>query len=203
MTPYDFALLAQEAYQAKPDIGTGLTASCCIVRDVADGRVIAFPGTDSVADLLTDFSVDTQVPPLIGPLHGGFWQAYAVIKQRIIEATAGADNVIFVGHSLGAALAEVAAADYIANGNNFVSAVYAFAPPKISPTNQIACILRGTPIFQYRNGNDIVPTVPPAWYHATSAFDSIGTPAWPFLNLADHKLDRYISALQNGYPVPH
>jgi triacylglycerol lipase len=196
MTPHDFALLAQAAYDDAPDIGVSKEASCAIVRDVDAGRVIAFPGTDSVADLLTDFNIDSASAPMIGPLHDGFWTAYARIKPAILAAAAG-HKIIFVGHSLGAALAEVAAADFVANGNA-VEAVYAFAPPRISPRSMVAHILRDTQVNQYRKGNDIVPTVPPLWFHGSMSMVQIGTPAWPFPNLKDHELAGYIAALDNG-----
>lgn len=196
MTPLDAALLAQAAYDDTPDIGTAKSAGCCIVRDADVGRVIAFPGTDSFTDLLTDFSVGTDAPPLLGPVHGGFWSAYASIKEQIIEAVSG-HLVVFIGHSLGAALATIAAADFRANGNPVVG-VYAFAPPKVSPSQAIANVLVKTPVFQYRKGNDIVPTVPPAWFHGSRLMKPIGQPSYPFLNLKDHALAGYISALQNG-----
>ncbi len=47
MIPRDYALLAQEAYRAKPDIGSAPGPPCAIVRDTAGGLVIAFPGTDT------------------------------------------------------------------------------------------------------------------------------------------------------------
>jgi hypothetical protein len=47
LLPSDYALIAQEAYVAKPDIGSSPGPSCAIVRDTAAGRVIAFPGMDS------------------------------------------------------------------------------------------------------------------------------------------------------------
>ena len=196
MTPFDAALLAQAAYDDAPDIGTAKSPGCCIVRDVDVGRVIAFPGTDSFGDLLTDFSIATDAPALLGPVHGGFWKAYASIKAQIIEAASG-HLVTFVGHSLGAALATIAAADFRANGNPVVG-VYAFAPPKVSPGQVLASVLLNTPVNQYRKGNDIVPTVPPAWFHGSPVMNSIGQPCYPFLNLKDHALAGYISALQNG-----
>lgn len=197
MTPYDFALIAQEAYNAAPDIGSADGASAAIVRDVATGRVIAFPGTDSVADLLTDFDVTPDTAPLLGPLHGGFWQAYAKIKADILAAASGHRPVMFVGHSLGAALATIAAADFVANGNA-VGGVYAFAPPRIAPGSTVATILRSTPVYQYRKGNDIVPTVPPLWFHGSMCMIEIGQAALPFPNLKDHELAGYIAALNNG-----
>lgn len=192
MSPYDYALLAQEAYSASPDIGAGTGPSCAIVRDVADGRVIAFPGTDSVADLLADFDVKPDPVPFLGHVHGGFWNAYQAIQQEVIEAIAG-NSVIFVGHSLGAALAIVAAASFVANGNP-VKAVWGFAPPRVSPDARISSVLAGTHMNLYRNGNDAVPAVPPIWPQSGSLIQ-IGKASLPFINLKDHSLSRYIAAL--------
>lgn len=192
MNARDYALLAQEAYSAPHDIGNGSGPSCAIVRDVADGRVIAFPGTDSVADLLADFDVKPDPVPFLGHVHGGFWNAYQAIQQEVIDAVAG-DPVIFVGHSLGAALAIVAAASFVANGN-LVKAVWGFAPPRVSPDISISSVLAGTHMNLYRNGNDAVPAVPPMWPQSGSLIQ-IGKASLPFINLKDHSLSRYIAAL--------
>lgn len=195
MSPIDFALLAQAAYDDAPDIGSG--ASSAIVRDTEAGRAIAFPGTDSWGDLLTDFTVAPDAAPLLGPVHGGFWAAYAAMKQQVIEAASGHDSIIFVGHSLGAALATLAAADFVANGNA-INSVYAFAPPRVSPISMVSMVLQSTPVYQYRKGNDIVPIVPPLWFHGSMNVVPIGQAAYPFPNLKDHALAGYIAALQNG-----
>lgn len=55
MTPRDFALLAQEAYSAKPDIGKADSASRAIVRQTAGG--------------------------LVGQVHHGFWKAWGAIAS--------------------------------------------------------------------------------------------------------------------------
>lgn len=192
MNARDYALLAQEAYSAPHDIGGGSGPSCAIVRDVADGRVIAFPGTDSVADLLADFDVKPDPVPFLGHVHGGFWNAYQAIQQEVIDAVSG-NPVIFVGHSLGAALAIVAAASFVANGNP-VKAVWGFAPPRVSPDASISSVLAGTHMNLYRNGNDAVPAVPPMWPQSGSLIQ-IGKASLPFINLKDHSLSRYIAAL--------
>ena len=192
MIALDFALIAQEAYSTTPDIGVARGPSCAIVRDVADGRVIAFPGTDSVADLLADFDVRPDPVPFLGHVHGGFWSAYLAIQREIIDAASGRE-VIFVGHSLGAALAIVAAASFVSNGNP-VKAVWGFAPPRVSPDSGIAAVLSKTPTTLYRNGNDAVPAVPPLWPQSGSLIQ-IGKAALPFINLKDHALSRYIDAL--------
>lgn len=192
MIPRDFALLAQEAYSATPDIGVARGPSCAIVRDVADGRVIAFPGTDSVADLMADFDVKPDPVPFLGHVHGGFWSAYLAIQSEVIAAASG-HEVIFVGHSLGAALAIVAAASFVSNGNP-VKAVWGFAPPRVSPEPSVAAVLSKTPTTLYRNGNDAVPAVPPMWPQSGSLIQ-IGKASLPFINLKDHALSRYIAAL--------
>lgn len=192
MNARDYAMLAQEAYSAPHDIGNGNGPSCAIVRDVADGRVIAFPGTDSVADLLADFDVKPDPVPFLGHVHGGFWNAYQAIQQEVTNAVAG-NPVIFVGHSLGAALAIVAAASFVANGNP-VKAVWGFAPPRVSPDASISSVLAGTHMNLYRNGNDAVPAVPPMWPQSGSLIQ-IGKASLPFINLKDHSLSRYIAAL--------
>ncbi|KWN80885.1 lipase [Burkholderia ubonensis] len=192
MTPRDFAILAQEAYKAKPDIGSAPGPSCAIVRQTLAGLVIAFPGTDSFADLLADFDVKPDPVPFLGHVHGGFWDAYAAIQDEVIAA-AGGQEVIFVGHSLGAALAIVAAASFVANGNS-VKAVWGFAPPRVSPEPNISTVLAKTPMALYRNGNDAVPAVPPLWPQSGS-LTQIGKAALPFINFKDHALTRYIDAL--------
>ena len=192
LLPVDYARLAQEAYSAKPDIGSAPGPSCAIVRKTADGLVIAFPGTDSVADLLADFDVKPDPVPLLGHVHGGFWSAYLAIQNEVIAAASGQD-VIFVGHSLGAALAVVAAASFVANGNP-VKAVWGFAPPRVSPEPCISTVLAKTPMALYRNGNDAVPAVPPLWPQSGSLIQ-IGKASLPFINLKDHALERYIAAV--------
>ena len=192
MTPRAYALLAQEAYSAKPDIGSAPGPSCAIVRQTPDGLVIAFPGTDSFSDLLTDFDVKPDPVPFLGHVHGGFWDAYASIQDDVIAAASG-QEVIFVGHSLGAALAIVAAASFVANGNS-VKAIWGFAPPRVSPDQCISSVLAKTPMALYRNGNDAVPAVPPLWPQSGSMIQ-IGKAALPFINLKDHALARYINAL--------
>ncbi|CAJ2711987.1 lipase family protein [Burkholderia pseudomallei] len=192
MTPHDYALLAQEAYTAKPDIGSAPGPSCAIVRQTPAGLVIAFPGTDSFADLLADFDVTPDAVPGLGHVHGGFWNAYAAIQGEVIAAASG-QEVIFVGHSLGAALAIVSAASFVANGNP-VKAVWGFAPPRVSPEPSISAVLAKTPMALYRNGNDAVPAVPPLWPQSGSLIQ-IGKAALPFINLKDHALARYINAL--------
>lgn len=192
MTPHDFALLAQEAYSAAPDIGKPESASRAIVRNTAAGLVVAFPGTDNGECVLADLDAIAEPVPGAGNLHRGFWQSWQAISVDVLAAINGG-AVTLVGHSLGAAIAIMAAIEMTSAGNP-PAGVYGFAPPRVSTTLTARALLAKVPMRLYRNGNDLVPDLPPGWKHA-GVLEQIGKPALPFPNVVDHKIARSIAAL--------
>ena len=192
LTARDYALLAQEAYTAAPDIGKADSASRAIVRQTAAGLVVAFRGSDNADSWLTDFDIETVDVPGAGKFHAGFWRAWRAIATDVLASIDGRP-VTFVGHSLGAALCIAAALDTTISGNPPV-AVYGFEPPRVSPDMGTRVALRRVDMRLYRNGLDIVPTVPPDWRHAAPLI-RIGKPALPIVNTIDHELGRVIAAL--------
>lgn len=197
MTPYDYALIAQQAYSADPDIGEEDTASRAIVRNTSDGLCIAFPGTDNLACWIADLDAHMITVDGIGPVHHGFWKAWTAIADKVID-TVGGQPVTLVGHSLGAAIAIMAAAAMTAAGAPPV-AVYGFEPPRVSSDMSIRTLLAGVPVHLYRNGNDLVPTVPWGCYHAALLI-GIGRALLPIPNVQDHMMTRVLSALNPGTP---
>ncbi|WP_069705177.1 lipase family protein [Burkholderia seminalis] len=192
MTPRDYALLAQEAYSAKPDIGKADSASRAIVRLTAAGLVVAFPGTDNLDCVAADLDAHPIDVIGIGQVHHGFWKAWGAIAVDVLAAIDGRP-VTLVGHSLGAAIAIMAAAAMVVGGNP-PAAVYGFEPPRVSTNGSVAAVLEKVPINLYKNGNDIVPDLPPGWCHAGS-IQQIGRPTLPFANVTDHAIARVIEAL--------
>lgn len=192
MTPREYALLAQEAYDAPPDIGKADSASRAIVRQTAGGLVIAFRGSDNADSWETDFDVETVDVPGAGKFHAGFWRAYQAIATDVLAAVKG-QPVTLVGHSLGGALAIAAALDMTLSGNP-PAAVFGFEPPRVSPDMSARVVLSHVDVRLYRNGLDIVPTLPLDWRHA-AALIRIGKPALPIPNTIDHELARVIAAL--------
>lgn len=192
MTPRDYALLAQEAYSATPDIGNADSASRAIVRHTDVGLCVAFPGTDNLVCWLADLNALPTSVAGVGDVHRGFWQAWLTISASVVAAIDG-NPVTLVGHSLGAAIALLAAAQMTINGNPPV-AVYAFEPPRVSPGMAARTLLANVPLHLYRNGLDLVPDVPLGWQHA-ALLTQIGKPALPIPNISDHSMERVIAAL--------
>ena len=192
MTPRDFALIAQEAYNAPPDIGQSDSASRAIVRHTDAGLVIAFPGTDNAACFAADFDIEPFDVDGIGKVYRGFWNAWDAISLPVLGAIAG-QTVTLVGHSLGAAMA-ICAAAYMAVGGNAPAAVFAFEPPRVGDDMGIRTALARVPLYLFRNGNDMVTDLPPEGHHP-AMLTPIGSPAFPFPNLADHAIAKVIAAL--------
>jgi hypothetical protein len=195
MNARDFALLAQEAYSAKPDIGEADSASRAIIRQTAAGLCIAFPGTDNAACWVTDLNAVPVSVPGVGEVHRGFQQAWEAISLPVLAAVAG-QPVTLIGHSLGAAIALLAAAAMTVGGNP-PAAVYAFEPPRVSPGIAVRTLLANVPTHLFKNGLDLVPDVPLGWQHA-GLLMHIGKPALPIPNVADHAIERVIAALTSA-----
>lgn len=192
MTPRDWALLAQEAYDAPPDIGKADSASRAIVRTTAVGLCVAFPGTDNLDCWGADFDVAPIDVPGIGEVHRGFWQATQAISVEVMAAI-GDRPVTLVGHSLGGAISILMAASLVLAGKPPI-AVFGFEPPRVSPGLGVRTLLAKVPVHLYKNGLDIVPDVPPGWHHA-ALLTHIGKPALPFPNVQDHAIARVVQAL--------
>jgi triacylglycerol lipase len=140
--------------------------------------VVAFAGTDPViaANWITDFNIRT------GPdgVHRGFSEGVAGVGPALIAALEGTTKHIFlVGHSLGGALAVVAAwrltgnsqelADWIPHGAGIdvgrIAGVLTYGMPRAGDEAfEAAYRLRGlwqrTARLEY--GSDIIPSLPPA-----------------------------------------
>jgi len=191
MTPRDYALLAQEAYSAAPDIGKADSASRAIVRQTTAGLVVAFPGTDNVPGWLADLDIRLVSVEGVGDVHRGFWGAWQAIALPVISAI-GEQPVTLVGHSLGAAIAILAAVSLTLAGKP-PAAVYGFEPPRVSSGMGVRTLLAKVPVHLYKNGNDVVPDVPPGLNHA-ALLAHIGKPALPIANVQDHMIARVIEA---------
>jgi len=120
--------------------------------------VIAFRGTDDLADWQTNINVLQQPYANAGKVHTGFKEAYFSIRDELHGHLNNNSLPLFVtGHSLGAALATLTTAD-IYNTPHFDSC-YTFGSPRTGNpafVDSIQC----ENIYRVVNNCDVVTTVP-------------------------------------------
>lgn len=128
----------------------------------AEMVVLAFRGTDSLQNWLTNITV-AQRPAYGGLVHTGFADAmdqlWRTIEPLLQDQQAGTEKDLYItGHSLGGALAVLAAARLQQAGTP-IDAVYTYGAPRVG---NLDFYLNYQPLtYRVVNNNDIVPHVPP------------------------------------------
>ncbi|GAA3682110.1 hypothetical protein GCM10022224_053080 [Nonomuraea antimicrobica] len=134
--------------------------------------VVAFRGTqpEELRDWLSD--ANTLLKPYTaggGNIHAGFYRALDVVHPDLLRTledwrTSG-QSLWFTGHSLGGALAMLAAArTYFEDPSLLADGVYTYGQPRTCCPKLAAAydkVFRGR-MFRFVNNNDIVPQLPPA-----------------------------------------
>lgn len=115
--------------------------------------IICFPGTQDRKDFLTNLHANISLEPT-KQYHSGFWRAFCSIRPQIINYlnTHKPTEVITTGHSLGGALAKIAALEL----NNVSNCITFGAPPISSVSINKHPNLQ---ITQFINEADIVPRI--------------------------------------------
>lgn len=135
---------------------------------------VSFRGTSDVEDWLADLdAVPDDYLPVggFGQVHAGFQDVYELVRKSIAAnlstATAGCNQILITGHSLGAALAVLAAPDVSRKmpPNKVEPRLITFAGPRVG-LNDFADAFNAAieSCFRVVNFLDIVPYVPPAPY---------------------------------------
>ncbi|MEX2025948.1 MAG: lipase family protein, partial [Pirellulaceae bacterium] len=102
----------------------------CFVASTPDAVFVAFRGTAGLGDWIADLNV-RSVRRTYGTIHRGFHFAYQDIRPQVEQAlaTLGNRRLLLTGHSLGAALATIAACELPERYR--VTGIYAFGQPRI------------------------------------------------------------------------
>jgi triacylglycerol lipase len=241
----ELALYARMAYDEPPTIQDAATDTQVLIRELGDCVVVAFRGTSDLRDFVTDAEA-WRISSGWGGVHCGFGQACAAIANRIYVALmpSGPKPVILTGHSLGGALAILAAIQLRTWMVN-VHSVYTFGAPRVGdpefqksydtlPVPGSPFTNLGAATFTLIHDCDLVPRVPGwlAGYRRPGhdEFMSTAGDIWEDPNvvlrlfsdvvsmgkawtvkcgwlaatkvLADHHIDKYISALASAQEVP-
>jgi len=136
----------------------------CTVGDV---MLLAFRGTSNPGQWLRDARFYPVKHPW-GRVHDGFQDGVAKVEpdlQALDSAAKAAKHLWITGHSLGGALALIAAARWKMAGIN--SSLYTYGQPMVGLDNfadRFAIELPGR-LIRFVNQSDIVPRVPPGFSH--------------------------------------
>ncbi|MCK7624403.1 lipase family protein [Streptomyces sp. RS10V-4] len=141
----------------------------------SDSMVItAFRGTEPAQ--IRDWLSDATTPPWPGPagtgyVHYGFAEAlesvFPTVKETLEEVRTNGQSLFFTGHSLGGALAMLAAARlYLEDPKLLADGVYTYGQPRTCDHLLADACSKGFKqrMFRFVNNNDIVPELPPTPY---------------------------------------
>lgn len=137
--------------------------------------VLAFRGTEatSIKDIKSDAKATTKGDDSGGKIHSGFEEAYQKVAfdiEKALDTKPVKDKSLFItGHSLGGALATIAAKKITHRAGN--AACYTYGSPRVGDKEWIANIK--TPMYRLVNAADCVTMLPPS----TVVINSIG---WVF-----------------------
>lgn len=145
----------------------------CFVGVGSDAVLVAFRGTENVADWLADFNA-LRVDRAYGKVHRGFYHAFNDVRPMLESALAPVRGrpLVITGHSLGGALATVAAAEWCQDNSFKPSAVYTYGQPRVG-NGQFSTFMQqqlGSRFSRFVNDDDIVTRVPPGFSHVGKLF---------------------------------
>lgn len=136
---------------------------------IAAGRgatIAAFAGTDPL--VLADWLTNLNIGPRVRDIHEGFKRGidavWPNIEPALREAKSGERPLFVTGHSLGAALAIVAAERIRRISGIMATGVYAFGAPRVGSSAFVSAynaIGLGERTFRLIHGHDMIPTLPP------------------------------------------
>ena len=134
--------------------------------------IVAFRGTTSISDWLTNLNAFSH-KAAYGAVHRGFYFAFHSVKQdleKFLGDVATSQRVILTGHSLGGALATLAAAEW--QGKYPISAVYTYGQPAVGKSDFRTFMTDhyDSKFLRIVNDDDIVPRVPPGYKHVGRLF---------------------------------
>ncbi len=130
------------------------------VIEARDGSfaVLVFRGTDALEDWLVNLEITAEEWPQGGCVHEGFQEALDDVWTEIESVLDGDQPVFYTGHSLGGALAQLAAS------RRPPRALYIYGSPRVGDRDFVAT-LKDVPVFRVVNNRDVVTALPPSLPH--------------------------------------
>lgn len=166
---------------------------------------IAFKGTASLYDAVTDLNAGIKTSHTGLPVHQGFYYAFdSVLKEfrQFIGDLKGVSCVHCVGHSLGGAIATLAADWIKSSGHSATVNLYTFGSPRVGLArfaNRCTSRIRADNVYRIYHKTDPIPMVPtwPFTHVPSSDADYLihspsAMPPWKY-----HFMEHYINSVEN------
>ncbi|MEO1069758.1 MAG: lipase family protein [Cyanobacteria bacterium J06638_6] len=178
----------------------------------SDDLYIVFRGSDKSIDWINNFQLRQQVYPYGDGntevrFHFGFMTAYFAVRDGLLAAMDKftGQNVIVTGHSLGGALANIAALDIqynLGQDNTLNFEVHTFGAPRVGNAAMVESYNGRIPnSYRFVNGWDIVTRVPRDWqgYEHVDEQVQIGSRwTWQVISrrFKDHAIGEYVASVE-------
>jgi len=187
----------------------------CFVIGNDKGIILAFKGTTSIEDWLTNVKIRKVTGSLGGTkVHSGFKSAldcvWARVESTVSEFQNGKSHSLWItGHSLGGALATLATARFLDSGRA-VKALYTLGQPRVGDEAFSDVFnVSFSSVYRLVNNEDIVTRIPFLGYKHVGQeiyFDNKGIlqkdPSW-FQKYSDHVLSVEIRSLEKFRSLRH
>lgn len=141
----------------------------CFVAHTDAAILVSFRGTEALNDWIANLDV-RSTPRSYGEVHRGFADAFELVKADLIAtvlALRPAQKAVhFTGHSLGGALALIAACELRTIFP--ITGLYTFGQPRVGDTTTARFVQDHYPTGYHRFvfDDDVVPRIPPGYLHA-------------------------------------
>lgn len=170
-----------------------------------EGNVfVLFRGTQYLADWLTNLNITVSRTCSGQQVHDGFHAAFKSMKPQIQAAISSLDrstHIHCIGHSLGGALATIAA-DWLRHEMGFKPQLYTFGSPRVGLQNFAEHCTKSvghSSIYRVYHKTDIVPYIP-VWpfVHTPYKQRDFYLPSPGIMPAAEwHSMDRYVDSVEN------
>ena len=164
-------IFANRSGKATDRYGFVITSDIC--------SIVAFRGSSTSVDWIHDFiaqQVDYPYVKNAGSTHKGFTDIYGTIRESMMELLEQlpANKPLFItGHSLGGALATLAAMDIAYNTTISHVSVYTYGAPRVGDPIFVKLYNYVIPVhWRFQNKYDIVPHLPTLVYHSPHTEDT-------------------------------
>lgn len=162
-------------------------------------QFLIFPGSYEGSDWFHDFQVFKVKREGLGDIHKGFADTWDRLKDEIIKRLDPKKKLYIGGHSLGGAVACIAALSLHKNGFK-VESVYTYGQPRVGDYDWKRNFVKSKiELYRVVNGDDIVTTIPKILYWHVGKevhINKRGFFSWLHDNFTDHLIPNYIENLE-------